>query len=323
MAGEFNATQGAQLLTTYISKKWIPALERDLQAQKFTTKVIIPAGQGKVGRVVTFSNPPGSTSALGEGTLGNAIDITTTGTNITIAEYGEYMHITTVQEYASPTMRDEVVNRFSHGGMVSIDSQVIAQGYTITTNLMHCLATQAGASTTAPATPVPCSAAAIMAARKKVKDVYATGFTGIEGHPEGHFAALLTEQAELDIVTELTTGRMYWSQAVTNVPGRIGQEKWVNGYVGSIYGTAVYSTQNLSATTFSGSTTMSANLVLARGCIAAVAFKDMTPQVFVNTPSANSTDNPFRNFASISWYVQFSTKIHDVSRGVKLYSGGF
>ena len=68
----FDATQAAQLLRTYISKRWIPALERSLQLHRFTTKVQIPPGMGAQGRVVTFSNPPASTTAITTN-LGNPI----------------------------------------------------------------------------------------------------------------------------------------------------------------------------------------------------------------------------------------------------------
>jgi len=124
------------------------------------------------------------------------------------------------------------------------------------------------------------------------------------------------------MITEVTTGRVTWAQAVVNVPGKMGQEKWVNGYIGSIYGTAVYVTQNVSTGLTYSSTNASHAFVTGDGAVGAVAFEDMEPQVFVNVPSANSTDNPYRNFSSIAWHAYFSTKIHDATRAVKIYTAG-
>lgn len=323
MAGEFNATQAAQLLTTYISRKFIPALERDLQLQKFTTKVIVPPGMGKVGRVVTFSSPPGTTTPVTAGSVSNAVDITTTGTNVTIAEFGEYMHLESLQEYASaPTMRAEVTDRFTHGALICIDSLVRTQHQLNTTNIYIFTATSAGSAAIPAGTPTAANAAGIISARKKLKDAYAVGFRGISGHPEGQYAAVISQQAEVDIVTEATTGRMTWAQAVTNVPGALGQTKWVNGYIGSIYGVAVYTSQNLSTGQSYSSANISVNFVIADGAIAAMAFEDMNPNIYINTPGAGSTDNPYRNFASIAWHINFGTGLNDATRAVKLYSLG-
>ena len=324
MAGEFNATQGAQLLTTYIEKKWIAALERDLQLLKFGTKVVIPPGMGKVGRVVTFSNAPGSTSALTDGTLGNNVDITTTGTNVTIQEYGEYMAIHRIQEYASsPSMRDEIVKRFTHGALVSLDGQCNTALQAMTSNVFQFNVLGSGSdAVTGTRVPTAANASGIISARKKVKDAYAVGFRGIAGHPEGHYAFICGQQAEVDVVTEATTGRMTWQNSVVNVPGRSGQEAWVNGYIGSVYGVAVYTSQNLTTGLSVSSTNVTCNFLLSDGAFAAMAFEDMTPRVFINEPGPNSTDNPFRNFNSCAWHALFGTKLHDGTRAVKIYSAG-
>ncbi len=323
MAGVFDITQGAKLLTTWISKKWIPALERDLQISKFTTKVIVPPGMGRVGRVVTFSNAPGSTTALSDGTIGNSVDITTTGSDLTINEYGEYTHIPSINDFAmSSGMREEIVKRFRHGALVSIDGQVNAAAQTMTTNVFVFQNSTAGAAASPLNAAFAANASGIISARKKVKDAFAVGFTGIEGHPDGQFAFICGQQAEVDIVTEATTGRMTWQNSVVNVPGRLGQEKWVNGYMGSIYGTACYTSQNMTTGLSYSASNVTCNFVLADGCLAAMAYQDMDPQIFVNVPGPTSTDNKYRNFISVAWHTLFATKLHDGARGVKIYSLG-
>jgi len=318
----FDATQAAQLLRTYISKRWIPALERSLQLHRFTTKVQIPPGMGAQGRVVTFSNPPASTTAITTN-LGNPIDITTTGTSITISEYGEHMPLVGLIDYAAvPGYRDEVVKRFVHGANVAIDGLVRNALNPQTTNVMVPIVTsQAGGALVPSGTPQRMNAACVIAASKEVKDAFARGFRGIEGHVDGHYACVIGQQAELDMVTEMSTTRMTWAQAVTNVPGRLGQEKWVEGYIGSIYHTAVYESENLTYASYS-STDVTQNFLLADGAVAAMSLGDMKPEVFVNVPSQYDIGNPFRREFTVAWYIRFGTALHDAARSVKIYSLG-
>ena len=327
MAGEFvSASGGAQALTTWINPRFLASLERDLVAQKFTTKAVIPPGMGKLGRFITFSNAGLATSSLTEGTIGNSVDITITGVECTIAEEGEYMHVTRLQDYAQARgSREELLKRFRHGAKLRLDNLVLAQFALATTNIMYFTNTnQVGALTqgTFPGTPTAANAAGIIAMRKKVRDVFATGLTGIAGHPDGEYACMMGEQAALNVIVEATTGRMTWAQAVVNVPGRLGQEKWVSGYLGSIYGTACYTTQNISTGLTYSATNASHVFVTGDGGVGALAFEDMEPQVFVNTPGTSSTDNPYRNFSSIAWHAFFVTRIISETRVCKGYSAG-
>ena len=316
---------GANLFSVWLNKRFIPALERDLVAQKFTTKAIIPPGMAQTGRLLTFTNAPGTSSSLTEGTIGNPVDITVTASHVTIAEEGEFMNLSRLEEYAmAKGSREEIAKRFEHGAAVRIDSLVLTQFAAATTNIMYFTNTsQNGALTegTFPGTPTAANAAGLIAARKRIRDGYAKGFTGISGHPENHYAAIIGEQAALDIIVETTTGRMTWANAVVNVPGRMGQEKWVSGYMGSIYGTACYNTQNVSRATYSA-TNSSHLFVTGDGAVGAMAFEDMNPQVFINSPSANSTDNPYRNFSSVAWHAYFGTILHQDVRMVKMYASG-
>jgi hypothetical protein len=321
MAGQFNETQAAALLTTWINPKFVAALERDLTAVKFTTKAIIPPGMGRVGRLVSFTSAPGTSAALADGTsTGNLVDITTNTTNISIAEYGEFMQVFRVVDYAQASgAREEILKRFAHGGRIKLDSLVLAEFGKNVTNILGTLQTVNGAG--ALGTPTaPTGAAAIITARKKVRDNYAQPFYGVPGHTDGHYACIIGEQASLDIVTEFTTGRMTWGQAVTNVAGKIGQERYVNGYIGSIYGTAVHVSQQLvGGPSFSGVNVTNA-FVIGDGAVGALAFEDMEPQVFVNTPTSASTNNPYRNFSTVAWHAYFATAVNDASRACKLYT---
>jgi len=317
------------LLTTWLNRRFVSDLEWELQFQKFTTKAIIPPGSGKIGRFNVFAEPPAGTSystssttalteALAFATTNQINTITAASTDVTVTEYGEYYRTSTLMEYAAmPGSREKLRKRLRDGAAITIDTLVKAQ-YQTSTNYAYADATADGLATTWNTGTVGIvGAATIIGARKILYAAKCTGFEGIPGHPNKQFAAILSPKGELDVVTEVTTGRVYWSTAVVNVPGKMGQEKFVNGYIGSIYGTAVYCTQNFdTAQTYSVSSTGDINYIIADGAVGAVAFRDMEPQVIVN-----EVNSPYKNVNSVAWHVFFGVGAIDANtRVVKLYS---
>ena len=318
----FTTGINTSLLTTYLIRKFIPALEAELQMQKFTTPAVIPEGEGKIGRFNVFSNPPGSSASLTEGTTTEheITTLTTTGTDCTIAEYGEFIKEPQLQRLAAmKTHRDELASRFAYGGGLALDTLVRAQAKLTTTAFYASNTAQLGGSTTA-AIPGSGSASTIIGAAKQLRAasvdgvvVGARGFTGKAGHPDGDFAAIVTPQFEATMITEGTTGRMTWAQAVTNVPGAMGQDKVIRGRMGSVYGTACYRTQNYDQTTV---TSLSDNnYILSDGGIGAVAFGDMKAKVVIN-----DVNSPYKNVDSVAWHAFFGTGLISSARVVRVYS---
>lgn len=315
------------LLTEWLNRTFIPALENELQYQKFTSKAIIPRGQAKVGRWNVFSNRLAATTKLPEGstTAGEITTFTTVSTACTIEEWGEFLPVTSLMDYVQvPTARDELKDRFSYGAALTLDTLTRSgdggnqTGAIATTTAFYAGAGATGGSTTA-ATPTAMSAAAIIGGATVLRANSALGLKGVSGHPDRHMAAVLTTTAERDMVTELSTGRIAWSQAVTNVPGTMGQEKWVNGYMGSIYGTACYRSQNKAANVTITSAVEN-NFIIAEGGLGAMSINEMTASIFINEPSSGDIGNPYRNRSTISWHAYFACKLLDSARVVRLYT---
>jgi N4-gp56 family major capsid protein len=317
-----------QLLTTWLNKKFVSDLEWNLQHKKFGTTAIIPPNSGKTGRFIVFVPPPAATSysttsttALTEGlafsTQNEIATITANGVEITIAEYGEFHKTTQLALYAAVSgAREKLIKRMTDGAAVTVDELCRTAANTTTTYLYSTAAQTGGTTTFNTGSVTGLSAAAIIQAGKILKANKAQGISGVSGHPDGHFACVTGPKGELDVVTESTTGRVYWSQAVTNVPGALGQEKWVKGYMGSIYGTAMYVTQNtLTAVTYTASSTGDISLVFADGGFGAMAFRDMDPRIVLN-----DVNSPYKNVDSIAWHLQFGTALIDTNRIVKIYS---
>ena len=257
----------------------------------------------------------GSASFTEGSTTANEITgITTTPTNIVVGEFGEFLKIGQLYEYASvSTTRERLVKRLRDGAAVSIDSYTRSFGMT-STNTLYATAVQTGGQTTV-TTTTALSASTIVQARKILFAGLATGFTGIPGHPDEQMAAVLTPLQELDVVSEVTTSRLYWSNAVVNVQGPMGQEKFVKGYLGSIYATACYVTNNF--TTSLNTVANQIGFVYGDGGIASLNYGEMAPSVIIN-----DVNSPYKNVNSIAWHCYHGAGLISSVRVVKLYSTG-
>jgi len=318
-------------LTTWLNKNFIIDLEYLLQHQKFTTKAIVPKGSGNKGRFLAFAQPGFAKSYSGDANMGTSGDgtiaiaeasttaneisaITQTSTDITIAEFGEFTKVGTMYEYAAvPGLRQELLKRLRDGAAFSIDRVVLKKALLTTTRLFATM-TQTGATTTAPAnmTLTPLGAAGITAATKTLFANLAPTFTN-GSVPNNQYAAVITPQQEQDIITEFTTQRMSWSNSVVQTPGPMGVERWSNGYIGSIYRTAVVVTQNYTTQLYTVSTEVA--VVYSDGGVGAMAFQDMNPEIIIN-----ELNSPYKNVNTFAWHINFGAGLIDSNRIVKIYS---
>lgn len=317
------------VFATWINKKFISDLEYNLQHAKFTTDAEVPKGDGaNIARFVEFA-PPGANNTgvpySGSTTYGSLTEASTTGneitsittnpTNITIAEYGEFIKIGQLYEYAAVGgTRAKLSKRLLDGAVFNIDGFVRSKAIQ-STNILYATQAQDGGVTTGPASLSALGAAAIIKARKLLSQGLATGFTGVSGVPDNMFAAVLTEQQQLDVVTEVTTLRVFWNNCVVNVPGAMGQEKFVKGYMGQIYGTATFVTNLF--TTVSYTAAAQVGFVYGDGGVAAASFGTMKPQVILN-----DVNSPYKNVNSVAWHAMFGAELIASARVVKIYSTG-
>jgi N4-gp56 family major capsid protein len=315
------------VLRTYLVRRFIPSLEDELQYQKFTTKATVPQGMGNIARYNVFESPAINTSTLTEGTTtGNELTrITARASNLTLAEYGEFLAVSRLWDYTSvPGARAALSDRMSYGAARSLDRVVLTQIHNVGTSAFWASSASNGGSSTAPSALANGSAAAIIGASRIMRDASALGFTNVSGHPSRHYAAIVSPKFELDMVTEGTTDRMTWAEANTDVPGQSGQGKWVNGFMGSVYGTACYRTQANIQTTYTN--TADNSYLLAEGGVASVSIIDADPQIYVNTASSGDVGNPYRNRHTIAWHSYFAASIItdeggvSTNRLVRLYS---
>lgn len=309
-------------LTTWLNKNFVSDLEYALQFQKFTTKAIVPKNSGRIGRFLAWAPPtfPSSYSASsrttfeGSTTANEFTAITVASTNITIAEIGEFTQVGSLWEYAAVAgSRQKILKRLKDGAAFTIDG-LVRDAASNTTFIRYATNNSAYNLVSAgPSNVSTLSASGIIQAKSALFNNLAQGFEGIEGHPSGHMAAILTAKQELDVVTEISTTRTYWTQCVVNVPGREGQGKWVNGYMGSIYGVACYVTNNYSTVLYTASAEV--GYILADGGVGCMAFEDMNPEIIINP-----RNSPYNNLNYMSWHSMFGCGLIDTNRVLKIYS---
>lgn len=313
-----NTTINTSLLTTYLIRKFIPALEKELQMQRFCTKAMVPPGEGNVGRFNVFSSPAAATTFIAEGTTtaGEITTLTTSPTNVTIREYGQFIKMTRLQDLAAVKgTRDEVANRLAYAAALTIDRLVRTRAKGGTELLAN------GASELA-ATDTLSARDVIKAGLETLSSNDVVGLRGVAGHPEGEFAAVIHPEPESDMVTEAatSTNKVVWSEIVKHVPGSMGQEKAIKGAMGSLYGTACYRSQNVDTSVLTSTVTAYNNIVFGEGGVGCVALEDMDPVIYVNTPSSGDVGNPYRNFSTIAWHIFYGDALIDANRVVRLYS---
>lgn len=321
MAHATSNTAVDDVLRTYLNKAFVSDLEFALQHQKFTMKGDVPKESGNILRFNEFSPPAktgytgGGSAAITEGsTTANEITgITTTGTNLTLAEFGEFVKVNKLYDLTAQNgTRERIRKRMKDGASVAIDSYTHSKARQ-STNIVYATAAQQGGTTTAPASVTAMGAATLILAKRTLFNGLATPISGVSGHKDGHFAAVITDKQELDVVTEVTTLRLYWSNAVVNVPGALGQEKFVNGYIGSVYQVATYVTQNYATTTYTS--TVDIGYVYGDGGVGSASLSDMQPEIILN-----DVNSPYKNVDSVAWHAYYEAALLRSVSVVKIYS---
>lgn len=324
MAATTGNTAMDDVFATWLNKNFLTDLQFELQHQRFTAKATMADGVGaNIARFNEFAPPlrtgyaSGSTALTEASTTGNEItSITTTPTNVTVVEYGEFIKVGKLWEHAAISgSREKIQKRMRDGGAVSIDTVVRLQANQ-SSNIFYATLAQTGGSATAPATVGAASISMLLGGRKILYDALVTGIEGVPGHTSGNYAAVITSKQELDITTEVTTGRIYWQNCVVQVPGLEGQGRFVKGLIGDCYGISVYRTQNYGTQTLTSACDI--GFLYGADGIAAVAFEDMEPQIILN-----DVNSPYKNVNSIAWHSYFGATLVQTSgsvRVLKMYS---
>lgn len=303
----------AGVFATWINKKFLSDLEFKLFLARFTAEATIPEGFGaNTARFLDFAPPTKATAgyvagatAIAEGsTTANEISgMTITPTNIVVSEYGEFLKVSQLYEYAAITgTRNRLQKRLSDGGALAIDT-VIRNQAALTTNAFFADTSTAGGTTAASqinVLPAALGAAALITAQKIMYANLTTGIEGVPGHTSGNYAAILTPTQQAQVAQEVTTTRVTWSSATVQVPGRNAQSQIIKGALGDWWNISIYCTQNFATATYTGTSSADVGYMLAQDGLAATGFAQMDAQIIIN-----DVNSPYKNVNSIAWHAYF------------------
>lgn len=338
MAASTSNTSMDDVFSTWINRQFLTDFAFDLQHQKFTAAVVMTDGIGaNQAQFVDWAPPLRGSATVGTGgytntgstalteatPTGNEItNVTTTQTLVPVLEYGEFIKVSKLWEHSAVSgSRERLTKRLKDGAVLSIDTLCRMRAATTSTifyaigNDQGGASVPVGGSTTAPATVGNANIAALLSCRKILYDNQVPGIEGVEGHTDGNYAAIITPSQELQITTEVTTGRITWLNCIINVPGMDGQRRFVKGLIGDVYGVSVYRTQNYMTQTLTSACEV--GFVYGADGVAAASFEQMQPQVILN-----DLNSPYKNVNTIAWHAYFGAKLvsSSNSRVIKLYS---
>ncbi len=158
-------------------------------------------------------------------------------------------------------------------------------------------------------------------------------FRGNDAKPHmsnGMYVVIVHSEVEQDLVTDVTTTRLSWSEVNKHVPGLDGQQKIIKGSPGAIYGTMVLVSNNIATATLTSTVTAYKNIALARNGVDTASFRAMTPrgssrgargpQIMVKTSGSNDTSNPLSMFDTIGWKTAMGQTKLGNNRALVYYS---
>jgi len=148
-------------------------------------------------------------------------------------------------------------------------------------------------------------------------DLEANDAEGFEG--DGQMRAVIHSGAATHLKTDVSASRVTWFEAVKHVSGFTGQERFLTGVIGSLGGTSVQVSNNITTST---QDTRSAydNLVLASDGLGDVTQAQSKPTVHVNRSAPSSMSDPHRMWATVAFNFQGGPTLIDSNRLLKLWS---
>ena len=316
--------------TTYISTRNIKTLENNLVAAELGTPGEIAMNSGSTIRWHIDTNLTGATATNSlTNDAGTPIAWSTrdsfnedtpayTGVEAQLQVYGTFIPVRNQDLDQMPRgMMDRISSRISYRARKTIDTLCIAAldgsgtGYGPSTG--------AGTTTTRKAGAGALSSGDVLTAEEILLATGDLHANDAEPFDNGKYMALVHSVAATSMKTDVSTSRVTWFETNKHVGGFSGQEKILSGTEGDIGGTTVVRTNSINTST-QDTTAAYDNLVIARDAFGIAAQGDIDHRVFINRPSANSTDQPHRMYATIAWQVRFFPKLLDSNRVVLLYT---
>jgi N4-gp56 family major capsid protein len=310
-------TDVAGLWTDYILRDFVPGLEAELLFANYAEPAMIPRGAG--GYIATWNIPTmreGSVSALSACSSGTVSDmITITRVTAAVTSYGEWFEIDDLAEQSEISEAlDQYKEMVKYAGAAAIDRLIInaADG---TANFLHVGDTSTnGAALTAgddlKAVNLPVVASYFRANNAK-------GWPNLSND----YMLAVHPNAELTMVTDVTTAALSWSEVNKHVPQGFQQLIDNHRFVGRLNGVSVLRTTQIATVTEDVAAYV--NIALARWGVGWLGLGEKgpkAPMVKLKRPGPQSTNDPLDMCNTLGWRVNAVAQLLDSNRALVVYS---
>lgn len=324
-----NTASPADVLVEKIRREWVPFLREKLVLMDYATPGTIERNVGsKTLRWIEFNQiTQDETGGLTEAdaTDGEVSALSVTTYTTTIGEYGAWAKISSLADLAhNPQTRNAYIKGFAEHGARTMDS-LIRNAADDTTTFLISANKEKNTGTLATASSATAQDVAIVT---KI-------FRGNDAEPftknGGYYVAVVHSDVEADLVTDVTTTRLNWSEVNKHVPGMDGQKKITKGSPGAIYGTMVLVSNQIERATLTNNVNAYKNICLAVDGVGCASFSGMTPnnvgggakgpRIVVKTSGSQDTSNPLSMFNTIGWKSAMGQAVLGNDRALVWYAG--
>ena len=315
-----NGGNAAGLWSTYILRKFIPALRDNLVLAQYAEKASLPKGEGAlIARWNTMANLTVDTTVLEEGsaTDNEVTEVAITAVEATVAAYGQWMKISDLaEESVTRSALDAYADTFAFAGAKVLDMLVYNAAVT-TTNALKSGDTSASGTLT---TLETLTAQDAVVAGELLRAANARGYENLGNK---YFVGIAAEQ-ELHLVTDVTTGRLSWSNVFQHTsPGLDRIVNKTNGdVVGAIGRVVVGICDAVGTVVVDTGVTGYRGLAMGRHGVGWLGFgtKQTSPKIIMKRPGPSDTSNPLNQYMTMGYKFKGVSKLLSAARVFTVYS---
>jgi len=318
-----NGGNAAGLWSTYILRKFIPALRDNLVLAQYAEKASLPKGEGAlIARWNTMANLTVDTTVLEEGsaTDNEVTEVAITAIEATVAAYGEWMKISDLaEESVTRSALDAYADTFAFAGAKVLDKLVYNAAVGTTSYLKSGDTSQDATAMTSIET---LTAQDAVVAGELLRANNARGFENLGNK---YYLGIAAEQ-ELHLVTDVTTGRLSWSNIFQHTsPGLDKIVNKTNGDVVGAIGRVVVGICDAVDTVVVESTTTVTGyrgIALGRHGVGWLGFgtKQTSPKIIMKRPGPSDTSNPLNQYMTMGYKFKGVSKLLSAARVFTVYS---
>ena len=320
-------TSPANVLSEKLRRQFIPFLRNALHFSDFATPGSQPKGGGAISLrwmifdKITQDETGGLTQA--DATDGEITTLTVTTVSTTVAEYGAWVKISSLADLAhTPETRAQYAEGLGEHGARTLDSllRVVCEQSADPTLFLVSGQAATGTGTLTVTDTAQAQDIAVISGRFNQNDCKPV--------LNGLYVCIVHGAVEQDIVTDVTTGRLSWSEINKYVPGLDGQKKIIEGSPGAVYGTMILRSNNIATTVLTNTRTAYMNIALSKDALGRASFDAMTPAgatakgpaLMTRQSGPQDTSNPLGMFATIGWKFNSGQALLDANRVIVFFS---